>query len=114
MHYRNASPRMWGITLLLLVASTVYGKALNAQEVSAPAAVVAAPAPAATVDVAPAAPATTPAGPRIVPPLERYETALPGARADAAPMASGSNHTIVLSTLALILVVVIVVLLAVK
>ena len=113
MQHRSTSPRMWLTALLLLAVSTVRGTALHAQEASAPAAVTAAPASAPTADIAPAAP-TAPAGPRIAPPLERYEAPLPGARADAAPVESGSNHTIVLSTLALILVVIIVVLLAVK
>lgn len=55
------------------------------------------------------------AGPRVAPPLERYQANLPGhdRAGNSALAARGGNHTIVLSTLALVLIVVIVVLLAV-
>lgn len=55
------------------------------------------------------------AGPRIAPPLERYQANLPGhdGAEKSALAASGGSHTVVLSTLALVLIVVIVVLLAV-
>jgi hypothetical protein len=63
-----------------------------------------------------ATPAAAPeAGPRITPPLERYQTSLPKRdRSETSAAVASGSHTIVLSTLALVLIVVIIVLLAVN
>ncbi len=57
---------------------------------------------------------TAQAGPRVAPRFESYEPSMPGTSATTKSNASSGNHTIVLSTLALVLVVVIIVLLAVN
>lgn len=74
-------------------------------------------APSANV-VEPSAPSTAvagtaQAGPRVAPQFESYEPTMPGTSAETKANSSSGQHTIVLSTLALVLVVVIIVLLAV-
>ena len=56
---------------------------------------------------------TAQAGPRVTPRFESYEPSMPGTSATTESNARSGQHTIVLSTLALVLVVVIIVLLAV-
>lgn len=104
-----------GAILLALGVGSVSD--LRAQEAVAPASVPGAVAASAREAQAPAEPAVTtpaPAGPRVTPPLERYQGSLPHrSGAESAAMDSeGSRHTIVLSTLAIVLIAVIVVLLA--
>ena len=121
MYHRRSA--LLSLAAVMLITTGVGGSVtqLRAQEATASPAVAQASAaqldvPAGDVEVT-AAPAVSPdAGPRIVPPLERYQPSLPqhDRSENAAAAAGGGRHTLVLSTLALVLVVIIIVLLAVK
>ena len=56
---------------------------------------------------------TTEAGPRVAPRFESYEPSMPGTSAETRTNASRGQHTIVISTLVLVLAVIIIVLLIV-
>lgn len=117
MSHTGIAPRFTTVAavLLALLAGSVTN--LRAQDAVATPAVQSAAATAvgeAQTSAEPASTAPAPAGPRVTPPLERYQGTLPqrsGSEA-LAPDSEGSRHTIVLSTLALVLIAVIVVLLA--
>jgi len=120
MHRKSA---LCSLAAAMLLITGVGGGVtrLRAQEPTAsPAVAQASAAPATAMPAggaeATATPAVSPdAGPRIAPPLERYQPSLPQReRSTDALAASGGSHTVVLSTLALVLVVIIIVLLAVK
>jgi hypothetical protein len=103
------------ITLVLIGGLTGLTTGVSAQDATTQAAVSSAP-----VSPEPFSPATTvstPAtesGPRVAPTLERYQPSLTPAEGTERPaLASGGNHTIVISTLALVLITIIVVLLVV-
>lgn len=111
--HRTASRfTMTAVILFALLAGSA--NSLHAQQAVAPLSPSSALEPAATA--APAAPASqepVQPGPRVTPPLESYQGTLPQSKYDSmAQDSEGSRHTIVLSTLALVLIGVIVVLLA--
>lgn len=116
MSHPGVAPRFTtaaGVLLALVVggASTV-----RAQNGVAPALTPSAVAPAASEAPASAEPASAEpaqAGPRVNPTLERYQASLPQRSGSETPAldSEGGRHTIVLSTLALVLIGVIVVLL---
>jgi len=113
MSHRSSTPWSFAAAILIAGAATLTGARLQAQEeVAAPAVTLPTTEPAAGLPAAPAA--SSMAGPRVTPPLERYEPALPGRSESAAPVARGGSHTIVISTLVLVLAVIIIVLLAVN
>lgn len=119
MFHQRLAPRFVTAAAVLLAILVGGASELRAQDAAvAPASVQNTLAPgggeSATGTVAANA-AAAEAGPRVAPPLERYQANLPGHdRAEKPALAaSGGSHTVVLSTLALVLIVVIVVLLAV-
>lgn len=122
MSHRSSAPTLFAAAMLLIAGTgTVGATRLQAQEATMSPAVVQAGAvpasaePAAEAVATPSPAVRTDAGPRIVPPFERYQPSLPGARdqsENSAAVAAG-RHTIVISTLVLVLAVVIIVLLAV-
>ena len=120
MTRQRSVPRHFAVAVLLIAGfATLGGRRLQAQEATASAAAPQAEVgtvPVAGTEVAPSPAASADAGPRVVPPLARYQATLPqpDRSSNAASMDGGGNHTIVISTLVLVLVVVIVVLLAVK
>lgn len=116
MSSHTHSPRWVRVALLACAfASTAVGTSLLAQQAQAPA--LAAPAVSAPVTPAPAAAtvATTAPAPRSSTLFERNDPNAPtlasAQAAHEAAMVSGDNHTIVVSTLVLVLGVVILVLL---
>jgi len=119
MFHQRLAPRFVTAAAVLLAILVGGTSELRAQDAAvAPASVQNTLAPgggeSATGTVAGNA-AAAEAGPRVTPPLERYQPSLPHSdRADNSAMASGGSHTVVLSTLALVLIVIIVVLLAVN
>ena len=97
------------VTVLVVALCAMALPSLAAQQVSVPPS-------AARANVAPASAASTPLpGPRLQPEWRRYEPSVSDSTAsgNGSTMSSG-RHTIVISTLALVLIVVIVVLLATK
>jgi hypothetical protein len=102
----------------MILGAVLYAAAampLAAQQVGDSARVgVAAPANAAPASAAEAsAPGTTAPGPRISPRFQSFAPSLERSSASAtpSPMREGGSHTIVISTLALVLIIIIVVLL---
>jgi len=94
--------------LLTAVAAAPAAAQQGAEQTARSEATVPASAPAAT------SPSTPPPGPRFRPEWPRVEPALAEHRDPAAPMAPPANHTIVVSTLGLVLIVVIATILLVK
>lgn len=114
---RRSSKRLLAVALITLAASIGMTTRLLAQEAVTSAAVAPSPSVVAPEGEATSAPnAAAESGPRVTPPLERYQGSLPHRSGAESPTMSsgGGNHTIVLSTLALVLVVIIIVLLAVN
>lgn len=115
MSCRSTARRFLAITVILIAGLTGLTTGLTAQDATSAAAVSSTPV--STEPVSQATTVSTPttdAGPRVAPPLERYQPSLtPGETAERPVMASGGNHTIVLSTLAIVLITIIVVLLVV-
>jgi hypothetical protein len=107
--------------LFIAGVAPVSGTRLQAQEATmSPAveqtgAVPASAEPTSEAATAPTRAIRTDAGPRIVPPFERYQPSLPGARdqSENSAAVAGGRHTIVVSTLVLVLAAIIVVLLVV-
>lgn len=102
-----------GVVLFTLLAGSA--NYLHAQQEAAPALQPTPVQSEAAGQVSPEPATTSPvqAGPRVTPPLESYQGTLPHSQYDSmAQDSEGSRHTIVLSTLALVLIGVIVVLLA--
>jgi hypothetical protein len=115
MSYRSSSPLVFAAAMLLIAGvGMVRGTPLRAQDATASPAVV--QGSAAPAEATPSPAVSADAGPRIVPPFDRYQPSLPqrDRSETSAAVAGRGSHTIVLSTLALVLVVVIVVLLAVN
>lgn len=116
MSHPGFMPRFMTAAVVLLALRVGSVRELRAQDAVAPQSVSSPVAPSVGAAQAPAEPAATssaPAGPRVTPPLERYQGTLPQrSGAESAAMDSeGSRHTIVLSTLAIVLIAIIVVLL---
>lgn len=108
------SSRSLATTLMLLAGLVGLSGRLSAQEATSNAAISSAPSNTSPAVEAVSVPApSTEAGPRISPPLERYQGTLPktSGSESAAMSSEGGRHTIVISTLALVLIAVIVVLL---
>lgn len=103
------------ILIALVFAATV--NPVTAQQAPDPAGVAgmsATPAnPAGAVGAQQSEPATMPAGPRLAPQFQEFEPSLPRGSApeNASLAARGGQHTIVISTLVLVLAVIIIVLL---
>ncbi len=114
MSHQALAPRFTAAAVVLLALLGGNAGKLSGQDAvsASPAPSSGAPAAQASTESATATPVQ--AGPRVTPPLERYQGTLPRSSGSEslAPDSEGSRHTIVLSTLAIVLIAVIVVLLA--